>query len=403
MKQRTFQSTKYACYVGYIVQAVINNLAPLLFVIFSKQFNINLEKLSLLITINFFTQIIVDLASVKFVDIIGFRISAVASQAVTAVGLTCMAVLPSIMPDPYIGIVIAIVLNAVGSGLTEVIISPIIDSIPGEKKTSEMSLLHSFYCWGQMLVVLVTTLLIKALGDKYWFVAPAFWAVFPLVNAFNFLTVPITRTLSKEEKTPLSKMFVSKQFILSLIIMICAGASEISMSQWSSYFAETGLKVNKVTGDLLGPCLFAVFMGTGRTLFGFFGERFNIKKILSLSAMLCIVCYIGVSLIPIPIIALFLCALTGLSVSVMWPGALSMTSAMFPKGGSSMFGVLALAGDMGCTVGPWFVSFITIAVGSASGNGEALKTGLGFGALFPIIMILAILLLKKDKEPIDNP
>lgn len=402
MKHRTYQSTKYACYTGYVVQAVINNLAPLLFVIFSKRFEITLERLSVLITINFITQTIIDVASVKFVDKIGYRILSVLSQAVTFLGLTSMAVLPIVLPNPYTGIVISIMLCAIGSGLTEVIISPIVESIPGEKKTSEMSLLHSFYCWGQVLTVIVTTLLIKVFGEKYWFIAPAFWAFIPLFNSINFSTVPLEKTLSKEEKTPLGKLLLSYNFIFSVIIMLCAGASELAMSQWSSYFAETGLKVSKVTGDLLGPCLFAVFMGIGRTIFGFNGEKLKIKSALTACAVLCAVCYIGTSISNIPLISLFFCALTGLGVSIMWPATFSLAARMFPKGGGSMFGILALAGDLGCAFGPWLVSYISIAVSSGSADGEALKHGLGYGAVFPIIMIFAVIMLGIKEKSIDK-
>lgn len=402
MKQRTYQSTKYACYTGYVVQAVINNLAPLLFVIFSKRFEITLERLSVLITINFITQTIIDVASVKFVDKIGYRILSVLSQAVTFLGLTSMAVLPIVLPNPYTGIVISIMLCAIGSGLTEVIISPIVESIPGEKKTSEMSLLHSFYCWGQVLTVIVTTLLIKVFGEKYWFIAPAFWAFIPLFNSINFSTVPLEKTLSKEEKTPLGKLLLSYNFIFSVIIMLCAGASELAMSQWSSYFAETGLKVSKVTGDLLGPCLFAVFMGIGRTIFGFNGEKLKIKSALTACAVLCAVCYIGTSIADIPLISLFFCALTGLGVSIMWPATFSLAARMFPKGGGSMYGILALAGDLGCAFGPWLVSYISIAVSSGSADGEALKHGLGYGAVFPIIMIFAVIMLGIKEKSIDK-
>lgn len=396
--KRTFKSTKYACYTGYVVQAVINNLAPLLFVIFSNKFQINLEKLALLITINFATQMIVDVTSVKYVDAVGYKAIAVSSQALAFVGLASMAVLPNILPDPYVGIAISIMFCAIGSGLTEVIISPIVDSIPGEKKTSEMSLLHSFYCWGQVITVLFTTVLIKIIGNDFWYIAPALWSIIPLSNSINFLSVPLTKTLSKEERTPVEKLLLSKKFIASIIIMICAGASEIAMSQWSSYFAETGLKVSKVTGDLLGPCLFAVLMGIGRTVFGFNGERVNIKLILALSAGLCIICYIGTSLVSSPFISLLLCALTGLGVSVMWPGTFSLSSKMFPKGGGSMFGLLAFAGDTGCTLGPWFISFMTLRVNQGFTDGEALKRGLGYGAIFPIILILAVLFLSKSVD-----
>ncbi|MGN0570228.1 MAG: MFS transporter [Candidatus Fimenecus sp.] len=402
MKQRTYQSTKYACYTGYVVQAVINNLAPLMFVIFSNRFNISLGRLSTLITVNFITQTVIDIASVKFVDKIGYRILSVMSQAVTFAGLASMAILPLIFSEPYFGIVISIIMCAVGSGLTEVIISPIVESIPGEKKTSEMSLLHSFYCWGQVLTVIITTLLIKIFGEKYWFIAPAFWAFIPLFNSINFSTVPLEKTLSKDEKTPLGKLLLSYNFFFAVIIMLCAGASELAMSQWSSYFAETGLKVSKVTGDLLGPCLFAVFMGIGRTIFGFNGEKLKIKSALTACAVLCSVCYIGTSISNIPLISLFFCALTGLGVSIMWPATFSLAARMFPKGGGSMFGILALAGDLGCAFGPWLVSYISIAVSSGSADGVALKQGLGYGAVFPIIMIFAVIMLGIKEKSVDK-
>ena len=402
MKKRTFLGTKVACYTGYLVQGIINNIAPLLFVIFSNKFDITLSKLSLLITINFATQLFVDTISIKFVDKIGYKPLAIISQGIAFIGLTCLGILPNIMSNPYIGIVISIMLSAIGSGITEVIISPIIESIPGEKKTAEMSLLHSFYCWGQVTVVLLTTMMIKFLGNDLWFVAPIIWSIFPLINTINFLGVPIKPNLTSEEKTPFLKMLFSKHFLLLIVIMICSGASEIGMSQWSSYFAETGLKVSKMTGDLLGPCLFAVLMGLGRMIFGFIGEKINLKSALSASAFLCAICYLGTCLVNNPVVSLLTCAVTGITVSIMWPATLSMAARFFPKGGGSMYSVLALSGDTGCTIGPWFISFMTIKISTDASTGDALKTGLGFGALFPILMIMAIAILNTSKKSIDK-
>ncbi len=402
MKNRTFNGTKTACYTGYIVQGIINNIAPLLFVIFSDKFDITLDKLSLLITINFATQLIVDTLSIKFVDLIGYKPLAIISQGIAFVGLSCLGVLPNVMNNPYYGIIVAIVLSAIGSGITEVIISPIVESIPGEKKTAEMSLLHSFYCWGQVFVVLLTTVMIKILGNDLWYIAPIIWSFIPLCNTINFISVPIQPNLTKEEKTPFLKLLFSKQFILCIVIMICSGASEIGMSQWSSYFAEAGLKVSKMTGDLLGPCLFAVLMGTGRMIFGFLGERINLKTALCCSAGLCAICYLGTCFINNPVISLLVCALTGISVSIMWPATLSLAAKLFPKGGGSMYSVLALSGDTGCTLGPWFISFISISFAEGVSSGESLKIGLGFSALFPILMIFAISLLNFKKNSIDN-
>ena len=398
MRNRTFTGTKIACYTGYLVQGIINNIAPLLFVIFSDKFDITLSKLALLITINFATQLFIDTISIKFVDVIGYKPLAVISQGIAFLGLACLGILPNILPVPYIGIVISIILSAIGSGITEVIISPIIEAIPGEKKTSEMSLLHSFYCWGQVTVVLLTTIMIKVLGNDLWYVAPIIWAIIPLINTINFIGVPIKPNLSEEEKTPFFKMLFSKQFLLLIVIMICSGASEIGMSQWSSYFAEAGLKVSKMTGDLLGPCLFAVLMGSGRMIFGFIGEKINVKTALTTSALLCAFCYLGTCFISNSVLSLLTCALTGITVSIMWPASLSLAAKLFPKGGGSMYSVLALSGDTGCTLGPWFISFITIQMSTGTVSGETLKIGLGFGALFPCLMIVAISMLRLKKS-----
>lgn len=402
MKKRTFTGTKIACYSGYIVQGIINNIAPLLFVIFNDKFNITLSKLSLLITINFATQLFVDTISIKFVDKIGYKPLAVISQGVAFLGLACLGILPNIISNAYAGIVFSIILSAIGSGITEVIISPIVESIPGEKKTAEMSLLHSFYCWGQVIVVLLTTIIIKLLGNDLWYITPIIWSVIPLANTINFIGVPIKPNLTSEEKTPFFKMLFSKQFLLLIVIMICSGASEIGMSQWSSYFAEAGLKVSKITGDILGPCLFAILMGSGRMIFSFVGEKINLKTALTISAGLCALSYLGTCFIRSQIISLLTCAFTGITVSIMWPATLSLAARHFPKGGGSMYSVLALSGDTGCTLGPWFISFMTIKMSTNSVSGEALKTGLGFGAIFPIMMIVAISMLTVSNKSIDK-
>lgn len=402
MKARTFKGTKIACYTGYLVQGIINNIAPLLFVIFSDKFNMTLQKLSLLITINFVTQLIVDTLSIKFVDKIGYKPLAIISQSIAFIGLLSLGVLPYVFANSYLGVVISIILSAIGSGITEVIISPIVESIPGEKKTAEMSLLHSFYCWGQVIVVLLTTIMIKVFGNDLWYIAPIVWSIIPLINTINFIGVPIKPNLTSEEKTPLFEMLFSKQFLLLIIIMICSGASEIGMSQWSSYFAETGLKISKMTGDLLGPCLFAVLMGTGRMIFGFIGEKINLKTALSFSALFCTICYLGTCFIDHSLISLLICATTGITVSIMWPATLSLAARLFPKGGGPMYSVLALSGDTGCTLGPWFISFMSIKISTDISSGEALKSGLGFASFFPLLMVLAITLLRLPKKSIDK-
>ena len=300
------------------------------------------------------------------------------------------------MDKPFWGLVLATVISAIGSGMIEVTISPVVDSIPSDRKEADMSLLHSFYCWGQMVVVALSTLFIRLAGNHYWFVLPFLWALVPLCNLFNFSTVPFMPTLKEEEKIPLRKLLSDKPFIIAMVLMLCAGASELAMSQWSSYFAEAGLGVSKFMGDLLGPCLFAVFMGCGRLLFGIFGEKINLKKAMFFCAALCIVCYSVTAFSPSPLLSLFGCALTGFSISLFWPGTFSMFSAMYPNGGAAMFSVLAILGDIGCSVGPWLVSTVSTAAQNANpvlSEGGALKTGLAFGNLFPILIIVSLLFL----------
>ena len=401
-KQKNYRKTLVACYLGFVTQAITANFAPLLFLTFKSTYGITLEKIAMIPLVFYLTQLLIDLAATKFADKIGYRTCVVTSQVLSAVGLVLMAILPEILPVPFIGILISVVLYAVGSGLIEVLVSPIVEACPFENKAGVMSLLHSFYCWGQVVVVLLTAIMIKLLGNDLWYIAPVIWALIPLINTINFLSVPIKPNLTKEEKTPFFKMLFSKQFILCIVIMICSGASEIGMSQWSSYFAEAGLKVTKMTGDLLGPCLFAVLMGTGRMIFGFVGEKINLKTALCSSAALCAVCYLGTCFIDNSVVSLLMCALTGISVSVMWPATLSLAARLFPKGGGAMYSVLALSGDTGCTLGPWFISFMSLKISQGVETGEALKTGLGFGAIFPILMILAVTLLSLKKMSIDK-
>ena len=385
MKQRNpFRRTLLACYCGYGVQAVINNLAPLLFVVFQDRFAVSLEEIGRLILINFGTQLFVDWLAIRFVDRIGYRKALVIAHLFSAAGLLCLGLLPMALPSPYIGLVIAVMLYAVGGGLIEVLISPIVDSLPGDAKASAMSLLHSFYCWGQVAVILLTT-----------------------------LGLPLMPPLPEEEKTPLRKLFSSRVFLVAMLLMLCAGAAELSMSQWSSLFAEKGLQVPKMVGDLLGPCLFAVLMGAGRTLYGFFGQRLKLKPTLMASAALCVACYALTVLAENPFLSLLGCALCGLSVSLMWPGTLSLASERYPGGGTAMFGMMALTGDLGASIGPWLSGLVSDAaqkagavVRWASESGLSLeqcglKVGLAVAALFPAVMLIGLLFLRQ-KQPIQK-
>lgn len=398
MIKRTFKGTKIACYAGYFVQAIINNLAPLLFVIFSNQFNIDLGTIGSLILINFATQMLVDALSIKLIDKVGYKRITVCAHLLAFLGLLMLGILPKLTTHHYFAIAISLITSAIGSGMIEVAISPIVESIPSDRKEADMSLLHSFYCWGQMTVVALSTLFIKLLGDEYWYILPIIWAIIPLVNLFNFLTVPFMPPIKEDNITPIKTLFKSKIFLIAMVLMFCAGASELAMSQWSSFFAEEGLRVSKFMGDLLGPCLFAILMGFGRLFYGIKGDKINLIKIMTAFSVLCIVCYLTASISSIPIISLIACALTGLSISLFWPGTLSLAAKAFPNGSGGVFGTLALLGDLGCATGPWIVSMISMLSKSENhllSNGDAIKFGLGFGCVFPIIMIISLALLKK--------
>lgn len=404
-KTQNFKNTVFACYRGYITQGIVNNLSPLFFVLFQNKFGISYSLISALILCNFVTQVITDMLSVKYVDRIGYRKSAVIAHALAFSGLVMQGTLPNVLPAPYVGLVLATIVNGVGGGLIEVIISPIVDSCPGDAKASAMSLLHSFYCWGQVGVVLITTLLLRLIGEDLWFIIPILWSLLPLYNLFRFLKVPLTPTVPEEEKTPLKTLFTSKIFLVALLLMLCAGASELAMSQWSSLFAERALGVTKVIGDLLGPCLFAVFMGIGRTIYGVWGEKIHLTGAMVFCAALCILCYLGTALFENPWLSLLSCALCGFSVSLMWPGTFSLTSAAYPKGGTAMFGILAVLGDVGCSVGPALMGAVS---GAVSGNANitaafpnltadqlGLKSGMLFSAVFPASILIGVLLLTR--------
>ena len=385
----TYKHTLYASYLGYITQAIVNNLAPLLFIIFQKEFDISIERIGLLISLNFGIQIITDLIAARYIDKIGYRISAVAAHIFCTIGLIGMGTLPFLFQDGYIGLLIAIIINAIGGGLIEVLISPIVESLPGDEKASAMSLLHSFYCWGHVAVVLCSTLYFLIIGTNNWMYLPMIWAVIPLINTFLFAKVPLRKLVEDHEKIPLRGLLTKRIFWIFFFLMISAGASEQAMSQWASFFAENGLGVSKTMGDLLGPGTFALLMGLSRAFYGVKGSKIDLKKALTISGLLCVTSYIIAVFSPIPLISLIGCGLCGLSVGIMWPGVFSLSSKYLKGGGTSMFALLALAGDIGCSAGPGLVGFASDGV---------LKRGLLFAIIFPIMMIIGVLILTKKKN-----
>ncbi len=387
--RNNYKHTIAACYIGYITQAIVNNFIPLLFITFHNIYDISLEKIGLLVTVNFTTQLIVDIISAKLADKIGYRPLVVSAHIFAVIGLISLAFLPDILPNPYIGLCFSIILYAIGGGLTEVIISPIVEACPTEGKSAAMSLLHSFYCWGSVLVVVGTTLFFNIFGTEMWRIIACIWAIIPLFNIFYFCFVPINSLNEEGDGMGVRQLVKTSTFRILVLFIFCAGASELAMSQWASAFAETGLNVSKTTGDLLGPCFFAILMGTSRIVHAKFGERISLEKYLSGSAALCVLSYLIASLSPIPVISLIGCGICGFSVGAMWPGTYSLASERCPKGGTTMFALLALAGDAGCSSGPAIVGFVSSALN------DDLKLGLLSAIAFPLILLIGLLLTRK--------
>ena len=388
-----YQKTVYACFVGYIVQAIVNNFAPLLFLTFHRSYGIPLSRITFLVTFNFGLQLLVDLVSVTFVDRIGYRATMIIAHLTAALGLVMLAVLPSVMADPYTGILIAVFFYAVGGGLLEVVVSPVMESCPTPNKEAAMSLLHSFYCWGHVGVVLLSTLFFALAGISRWQILTVLWALIPAVNMLVFTRVPIADLIPEGETAiPLRNLLKNRLFWLFVILMICAGACEQAVSQWASTFAEQGLGVSKTLGDLTGPMFFAVMMGTSRLIYGKFGEKLPLKKYIIGSSLLCLASYLVISLSPLPALGLIGCGICGFSVGILWPGTFSMASASMPAGGTAMFALLALGGDVGCSGGPTFVGLI------ASAFGDNLKTGILYAVIFPILMLGGVMLLIRSEK-----
>lgn len=387
-----YNKTLYACFVGYIVQAIVNNFVPLLFLTFQNTYHIPLSQITLLVTINFVLQLCVDLVSISFVDRIGYRASMIIAHLCAAAGLILLTVLPELTPDPFAGILLSVMLYAIGGGLLEVLVSPIVEACPTDNKEKAMSLLHSFYCWGHVAVVLLSTAFFAVFGIANWKIMAVIWAVVPLCNMFIFTKVPIA-PLIDEDDTGLSikELLSNRVFWLLLLFMVCSGASEQGVSQWASTFAEKGLSVSKTIGDLAGPMFFAIMMGTSRAIYGKFGHRIDLRKFMIASCILCIICYLTISLSPSPVLSLLGCGFCGLSVGIMWPGSFSIASAAIPKGGTALFALLALAGDLGCSGGPTVVGF------AASAFHDNLHMGILCGIVFPILLLLGLLLQRKIK------
>ena len=385
-----YKHTIYASFIGYIVQAIVNNFVPLLFLTFQSEYGISLDKIALLTGMNFGVQLAVDLISAKFADRIGYRRCIIAAHIFSAAGLIGLTVFPDFLPDPYLGICLAVGTYAIGGGLIEVLISPIVEACPGEEKEKAMSLLHSFYCWGHVGVVLLSSLFFLIFGIRNWRYMAIIWAVIPLLNISLFAKVPIA-SLIKEGETGYSigELFTKRAFWIFMLLMVCAGSCEQAVSQWASAYAESGLHVSKAIGDLAGPLLFAVTMGSARLFYGKFGEKIELQKFMVLSGILCLCSYLMIGFAPIPLLGFLGCALCGLSVGILWPGTFSLAAKGIPRGGTAMFAFFAMAGDLGCGSGPTYVGIL------ADAFGGKLNMGILAAVIFPILLLIGLVLNAK--------
>jgi len=385
----TYKHTQKACCLAYVTGAIVNNFAALLYLMFQKSFGITLFQIGFLMGLNFGIQIFVDLLGAKYAQQLGYRCCAVGAFVFAFLGLVMLPLLTAFMQNKFAAIVISISFSAIGSGMLEVIISPITEALPIGEKEAAMSMLHSFYCWGSVLVIGVSSLFFKLFGMENWRIITLIWAMLPLSTLVIFLIVPI-RTLPSSH-SGFKGILSSKGFLIFLILMMCSGAGEIAMSQWASYFAEDALKVSKTVGDLMGPCLFAVFMGIGRVGYALFSDKINLKAYLKISSLGCVITYLVTAISPNPYLSLAGCAFTGLFVAIAWPGVLSLASQYNPKGGTGMFALLALAGDVGCTLGP---QIVVLGASKINVLSSPIHSGLLLSALFPLVMIISISFLK---------
>ncbi len=392
-----YQKTIHACFIGYIVQAIINNFIPLLFMTFHQGYGIPLSKITMLITINFGMQLLIDLLSAGFIDKIGYRAAAIVAHISITLGLLALTILPDLFTDPFVGLLISVIIYATGGGLNEVLFSPIVESCPTKNKEKTMSLLHSFYCWGHVGVVLISTIFFYLFGIFNWRILAIFWAVIPFANIFLFAKVPIA-PLIKDGETGLTvkQLIGQKIFWVFMLMMLSAGASEYAVSQWISTFAEQGLGVSKTVGDLAGSMAFAFLMGISRLFYGKYGDKINLDKFMTWSSILCIISYLCISLIPSPVFGLIGCAICGLSIGIMWPGTFSKASASLRGGGTAMFALFALAGDIGCTAGPTLVGIVSGALG------DNLRMGIFVALIFPVLLMFGIAMCKKLRSNITH-
>ena len=396
MQTKKYKKTQLACYLGFVTQAICANFVPLLYLTFNKTYDVSFGMLAMISTVFFVTQLAVDFICAGIVDKLGYRACIIAAEVTSGLGLAGLAFVPDLLPSPYAGIIVCVIIYAIGSGLTEVLGSPIIEACPFENKDAMMSLLHSFYCWGSVAVILGSTLFFTFFGINNWKILALIWAIIPLYNIYNFVTCPIEPLVEEGKSMTMVQLFKTKAFWVFIVLMVCAGSSEIAMAQWASAFAESALHVSKTVGDLAGPCGFAICMGISRSLYGKFGEKVDLTVFMMASGAMCLVCYLLAGLAGIPILGLIGCAACGFSVGIMWPGSISISSQILPTGGTAMFALLALAGDLGGALGPAIIGNVS----QSAGNN--LQAGVLAGIGFPLVLVISVFFIRKKYKKNDN-
>ncbi len=391
MKQPNFKHTFRACFMGFFIQSIVCVFTPLLFVIFNTEYKISLPLITMISTVNFVVQFITDGFSIFFLQKIGYRKAGILAHFFAFCGLVILGTVAPRMPNMYLWIMIAVVLYSIGGGLLEVVLSPIIENTPSKSKSGTMSMLHSMFSVGSVATVLLTTIGLKIFGWQSWKYISVMWAILPFLNMIYFFFIPINEGNENIEREPIWSFFRDRAFWGFLLVMMCGGAAEIGISQWASAFAETSLGISKTAGDVIGPCMFAVMMGVARMLHSRYPHLITLSKAIMYSGILATVCYLGAALVPIPFVALAFCGLCGFAVGIMWPGTLSLATRKYPAAGGTLFAVMALAGDLGCTAGPTAVGFV------ASIFGGNLRTGLLIGAFFPIVMVAGLMALNRKR------
>ena len=388
---KKYTNTKISCYTGYFVQAIINNWLPILFVTFQNVYGFSYERLGRIILVNFSVQIVADFSSVYITKAIGFKKSAILSQVIAAIGFILMGFLPTVMSNKFAAMIISVIVYAYGSGFMEVILSPIMELLPSDNKSGAMCFLHSMYCWGQAVTVILTSVLLLMLGSAKWYIIPLLWSIIPIIDTILFIKVPVIEPDPETEQNTSFRRLFNGEFLGYMVFMLCAGASEISMAQWASTFSQNALGISQLKGDILGPCLFALFMGSGRILFGLLSKKVKFCKIFLVCSLLCVVCYVTAGLSNNHIVALLACGFCGITVSAFWPGTYSLSAKQIKNGGTLMYSIFALCGDMGCSLGPWILGLFA--------DKLSLNAGFVFSSIWPLIMaVTALLLMKKEKE-----